>query len=75
MAASIGYAPMPTVSETGALLLRHEADKWSEWPGMIRQPPGPKPGALPIELHSVKMVWMTGYDPAASPTRTVRSTY
>ena len=32
----------------------HGSVKWSEWQDFHLRPPGPKPGALKTELHSVK---------------------
>ena len=32
----------------------HGSEKWSEWQDFHLRPPGPKPGALKTELHSVK---------------------
>jgi hypothetical protein len=38
----------------------HGSVKWSEWQDFHLRPPGPKPGALKTELHSVKSGGLEG---------------
>ena len=53
---SLGLEPRTfSISEKCADLLRHENWKKSEWRVSNPRPPGPKPGALPTALHSVKL--------------------
>ena len=43
------------------------AKKWSEWQDFHLRPPGPKPGALKTELHSVKNGGLEGSCTLNSP--------
>jgi hypothetical protein len=45
----------------------HGSVKWSEWQDFHLRPPGPKPGALKTELHSVKLADSKGLAPGGRP--------
>ena len=55
MALPAGFSPASIRLEDGCLIYSATAAwKWSEWQDFHLRPPGPKPGALKTELHSVK---------------------
>jgi len=58
---------MPRVFDHGSNL------KWSEWQDFHLRPPGPRPGALKTELHSVKLADSKGLAPSTLPQTTGRS--
>src|ERR1700689_2382426 len=55
MALPAGFSPASIRLEDGCLICSATAaSKWSEWQDFHLRSPGPKPGALKTELHSVK---------------------
>jgi hypothetical protein len=49
----------------------HGSVKWSEWQDFHLRLPGPKPGALVTELHSVKLAESKGLAPWWPSARTL----